>query len=81
MALDFFITDNEIVLTYATSSKKINIIEIEKIIVSDYRYTIFTNSNKKAYISRIVSPFKLQKDIDPRIVKLSDNHEIKIERK
>lgn len=77
-ATGFCVSETSIVLNYYEGNQKsIKITNITKIQVSPNRY-IFVLENKKFFLSRIIAPFKVEKDINPVISQMSKSYNIKM---
>ena len=81
MATGFDVCTHNIFLHYSASSETLQISDVDKILVSDYRYSVYLKSGKKYHITRLLGPFKLETHIDPRISNLSLEHHINVEMK
>ena len=81
MATSYHIEKDEVILRYETSSKRLTISKIGRITISDYRYIIHLKSGEKFYVSRILGRFKLQKNIDPQMLDLSNKYGINLIKK
>ena len=77
-ATGFCVNETSIVLNYCEGNQKsIKFTDITKIHISPNRY-IFVLGNKKFFLSRIIAPFKVEKDINPVIYQISKNYNIKL---
>lgn len=81
MATGFDVSADNIFLHYSASSKTIQIANVDRILISDYQYSVHMKSGEKYYITRISGSFKLEAHIDPRISRLSSEYGISIEMK
>ena len=76
MAKGFDIESHHIRLCYYSSHKLLQITDIDRIFVTDYRYIFQMKSDKKHSVTRLVAPFKLEIRTDPRILDLAVNYGI-----
>lgn len=79
-AYDFLISDNQIKFLYEKKLAVENLNNLERIIITQYRYIFIFNDNKYI-VNRIKGIFKWEKNIDPRISDLSIQYDIEVQTK
>lgn len=78
-ATSFSILNNTIVFNYYNgNTKTIEIVDVNKIKVSTYRYIFILKNGHKCFSSRVTTLFNLEKNIDPRIYEISHRFGIDI---
>lgn len=75
-ATDFIPYETELRLLYNDHVEFINYCDISIIVIRQYRYIFYYKDNKKYQTTRIIGAFRLQRDVDRRIIDISGKFDI-----
>lgn len=75
-ATDFIPYETELQLLYDDHIQIIDYRDITNIVIKQYRYIFYCKDKKKYAVTRVIGVFKLQRDVDHRIIDISRRFDI-----